>query len=69
MKRYLLVIAGLLTFSSIVSAQEEETKLISPDGTYMFEKRDDGELFLDVYRPVLHGSGVISWHLRRALKI
>ena len=51
MKRYLLVIAGLLTFSSIVSAQEEETKLISPDGTYMFEKRDDGELFLDVYSP------------------
>lgn len=51
MKRYLLLIAGLLTFSTIVSAQEEETKLISPDGTYMFEKRDDGELFLDVYSP------------------
>lgn len=52
MKRYLLLIAGLLTFSTIVSAQEEETKLINPDGTYMFEKRDDGELFLDVYSPV-----------------
>lgn len=51
MKRYLLLIAGLLTFSTIVSAQEEETKLISPDGTYMFEKRDNGELFLDVYEP------------------
>lgn len=51
MKRYLLLIAGLLTFSAIASAQEEETKLISPDGTYMFEKRDDGELFLDVYNP------------------
>lgn len=51
MKRYLLLIAGLLTFATIVSAQEEETKLISPDGTYMFEKRDDGELFLDVYSP------------------
>lgn len=51
MKRYLLLIAGLLTFSTIVSAQEEETKLINPDGTYMFEKRDDGELFLDVYSP------------------
>lgn len=51
MKRYLLLIAGLLTFSTIISAQEEETKLINPDGTYMFEKRDDGELFLDVYSP------------------
>lgn len=51
MKRYLLLIAGLLTFSTIVSAQEEETRLINPDGTYMFEKRDDGELFLDVYSP------------------
>lgn len=51
MKRYLLLIAGLLTLSTISSAQEEETKLISPDGTYMFEKRDDGELFLDVYSP------------------
>lgn len=51
MKRYLLLIAGLLTLSTISSAQEEETKLISPDGTHMFEKRDDGELFLDVYSP------------------
>lgn len=51
MKRYLLLIAGLLTLSTISSAQEEETKLISPDGTHMFEKRNDGELFLDVYSP------------------
>ena len=51
MKRYLLLIAGLLTLSTIVSAQEKEKKTISPDGTYMFEKRDDGELFLDIYNP------------------
>lgn len=51
MKRYLLLIAGLLTLSTISSAQEEETRLISPDGTYMFAKSDDGELFLDVYSP------------------
>ena len=51
MKRYFVLIAVLLTLSTIVSAQEEEKKLISPDGTYMFEKRDDGELFLDVYSP------------------
>ena len=51
MKRYLLLIAGLLTLSTIVSAQEKEKKVISPDGTYMFEKRDDGELFLDIYNP------------------
>ena len=51
MKRYLLLIAGLLTFSIIASAQEEEKKLISPDGTYMFEQRDGEELYLDVYAP------------------
>ena len=51
MKHYLLLIAGLLALSTIVSAQENEKKTISPDGTYMFEKREDGELFLDVYNP------------------
>ena len=51
MKRYFLLIAGLLALSTIVSAQEKEKKVISPDGTYMFEKRDDGELFLDIYNP------------------
>lgn len=58
MKRYFLLIAGLLTLSTIVSAQETkestqegDKKLITPDGTYMFEKRDDGELFLDIYKP------------------
>ena len=51
MKRYLLLVAGLLTFSIIASAQEEEKKLISPDGTYMFEQRDGEELYLDVYTP------------------
>lgn len=51
MNRYLLLVAGLLTFSIIASAQEEEKKLISPDGTYMFEQRDGEELYLDVYTP------------------
>ena len=58
MKRYFLLIAGLLTLSTIVSAQETkestqegDKKLITPDGTHMFEKRDDGELFLDIYKP------------------
>lgn len=58
MKSYFLLIAGLLTLSTIVSAQETkestqegDKKLITPDGTYMFEKRDDGELFLDIYKP------------------
>ena len=58
MKRYFLLIAGLLTLSTIVSAQETkestqegDKKLITPDETHMFEKRDDGELFLDIYKP------------------
>ena len=51
MKRYLVLIAGLVTLSTIVSAQEEEKKLISPDGTYMFERKDDVELYLDLYNP------------------
>ena len=51
MKRYFVLIAVLLTLSTIVSAQEEEKKLISPDGTYLFETKDDIELYLDLYNP------------------
>ena len=51
MKLKLLVINALLAFSAVASAQEEEKKVISPDGTYLFEKREDGDLFLDIYEP------------------
>ena len=48
-KTTLLVTTAFLTLSSTAVAQEE--KLIIPDGTFLFEKRDGEELFLDVYNP------------------
>lgn len=41
----------MLAFSTAATAQEEEKRLISPDGTYLFETREDGDLFLDIYYP------------------
>ncbi len=46
MKRIFAIIA-FLTVAAAVSAQE----LLSPDGTYVFEKRDTCDLFMDVYNP------------------
>lgn len=51
MKHLLWIFAGLLAFSTAATAQEEEKRLISPDGTYLFETREDGDLFLDIYYP------------------
>ena len=53
MKLRLLIISALLAISAIAVAQEEGKKIISPDGTYLFEKRDDGDLFLDIYEPAI----------------
>ena len=47
-KAILLVTTAFLTLAASAATQE---KLISPDGTYLFEKRDGEELFLDVYNP------------------
>ena len=47
MKR-LIIIA--LTIACAVSAAAAEPP-ITPDGTYMFEKRDTCDLFLDIYDP------------------
>ena len=49
MKRFIIIMAALLTFAGI-SAQAAEP-VISPDGTYMFERRDTCDLYLDVYYP------------------
>ena len=49
MKRFIFIMAALLTFAG-VSAQAAEP-VISPDGTYMFERRDTCDLYLDVYYP------------------
>ena len=48
-KTTLLVTTAFLTLTSSAAAQEE--KLISPDGTYLFDRKDGEELFLDVYNP------------------
>lgn len=47
MKRIFAIIA-LLTVAATVSAQEAQ---LSPDGTYVFVKRDTCDLFMDVYNP------------------
>ena len=49
-KKTLLIIA--VAFLALTSAYGQTTdKLIEPDGTYMFAKRDTCDLFLDVYNP------------------
>ena len=49
-KKTLLIIA--VAFIALTSAYGQTTdKLIEPDGTYMFVKRDTCDLFLDVYNP------------------
>lgn len=47
MKQILSLALAALCLSISLSAQES----ISPDGTYLFEKRDTCDLFLDVYNP------------------
>ena len=49
MKRIILLAMTLLT-AAAVSASEAQP-VITPDGTYMFEKRDTCDLFLDIYNP------------------
>ena len=46
----LLIIAACLTFCAAATAQEQE-KLITPNETFLFESREDGDLFLDIYNP------------------
>ena len=43
------IIFALLMTTTLISAAAEP--VISPDGTYLFEKRDTCDLFLDVYNP------------------
>ena len=47
LKRLMTVAAALLMAASLYA---EETS-ISPDGTYLFAKRDTCDLYLDVYNP------------------
>lgn len=43
-----IIAAAALSAAASASAQES---IITPDGTYMYEKRDTCELFMDVYNP------------------
>ena len=44
MKKYLLAILILLTCSPLLRA-------LTPDGTFLFARRDTCDLYLDIYRP------------------
>ena len=48
MKRIMTLFAAVILGISAASAQ---TGLITPDGTYLFERKDTCELFMDVYDP------------------
>ena len=48
MKRISILLATL--FFAVISLKAQEP-IIFPDGTYMFERRDTCDLFLDVYNP------------------
>ena len=49
MKRIIFSIMTLITAAGV--ATEAAEPIIVPDGTYIFEKRDTCDLFLDVYNP------------------
>ena len=49
MKRKIFYIVSVLLISALTSSAAEP--VITPDGTYMFCKRDTCDLFLDVYNP------------------
>ena len=49
MKRIIFSIMTLITAAGLVTEAAEPT--ITPDGTYIFEKRDTCDLFLDIYNP------------------
>ena len=48
MKRTLVIILSIFALAFDTIAQEA---VISPSGTYLFDKKADGELYLDVYDP------------------
>ena len=49
MKRLIFSIMTLITAAGLVAEAAEPT--ITPDGTYIFEKRDTCDLYLDIYKP------------------
>lgn len=61
MKQIFLAIAALTALCLSASAQND---LLSPDGTYMYERRDTCDLFMDVYNPA-EGSEETSMGIRK----
>lgn len=49
MKRLIIIAIALITATSTATNAAEP--IITPDGTYIYEQRTDGDLFLDVYNP------------------
>ena len=60
MKRIVLLAVTLLTAGTVHSNAAEP--VISPDGTYMFEKRDTCDLFLDIYNPAAGSETTFKGH-------
>ena len=58
MKRIIFSILTLITAAGFVAEAAEP--IIMPDGTYIFEKRDTCDLFLDVYNPAKSSKTVIN---------
>ena len=46
-----LAISVTFILISIVASAQDKEPIITPDGTYLFEKRDTCDLFLDIYNP------------------
>ena len=61
MKRIFLALAALTAICMGASAQDN---FLSPDGTYMYERRDTCDLFMDVYNPA-EGSEETSMGIRK----
>ena len=49
MNRFIIALMTLITAAGFTAEAEEP--IITPDETYMFEKRDTCDLFLDIYNP------------------
>ena len=59
MKRLILIALAVISFTVTALATEP---VISPDGTYMFERRDTCDLFLDVYNPATGSQRLFNGH-------
>ncbi len=59
MKRLILIALTITATTAVALAAEP---VISPDGTYMYEKRDTCDLFLDIYNPASGSQTVFNGH-------